>query len=99
MRKRDDQLAVWLLVGLLAVDRVLGALKSRGVDLQRIGRQVDDLHDWHDETDADGVKIWYVRRSLEDALHSLSENISLETKLLDRIDRRLERIEHKVENK
>ena len=67
--------------------------------LAKIGRQVDDLHDWHDETDADGVKFWYVRRSLEDALHSLSENISLETKLLDRIDRRLERIEQKVENK
>ncbi|PIR17593.1 MAG: hypothetical protein COV46_03540 [Deltaproteobacteria bacterium CG11_big_fil_rev_8_21_14_0_20_49_13] len=41
---------------------------------------VEDLWNWHNVTDNDGVKIWYVRRSLEDAIRKLSDNIDVQTK-------------------
>lgn len=88
-----ESIATVALIATLILDRVLGALKSRGIDLQTMSRQIDDLHDWHNKADDEGVKLWYVRRSLETAIVKLSENIELETKLLDRIDRRLEHIE------
>ena len=42
----------------------------------------DDLHEWHSKTDADGVKVWYVRQSLEQAVVKLSDNISIQTEVL-----------------
>lgn len=45
-------------------------------------RQVNDLHKWHDMSDSDGVKIWYVRRSLEDAIEKLATNIGTQTRVL-----------------
>jgi hypothetical protein len=48
------------------------------------------MYDWHDKNDEDGVKIWYVRRSLEEALHEnvkainiLAKNSEAQTKLLE----------------
>lgn len=91
-----EQIAVVLLVIIVAVDKVLNMLRSRGIDLQVIARQVAELHRWHDVSDSEGVKIWYVRRSLEEAIDKLADNIELETKLLDRIDRRLEKLEDRL---
>nr|BDD46249.1 hypothetical protein 81 [bacterium] len=36
---------------------------------------LDDLWEWHSIKDADGVPIWYVRRSLEESIQSLSNTI------------------------
>jgi predicted nuclease with TOPRIM domain len=33
--------------------------------------QTDDLWDWHNKEDSDGVKIWYVRSSLEASIKDL----------------------------
>jgi hypothetical protein len=48
------------------------------------------MYDWHDKADEDGVKIWYVRRSLEEALHEnvkainiLAKNSEMQTRLLE----------------
>jgi hypothetical protein len=48
------------------------------------------MYDWHDKSDEDGVKIWYVRRSLEEALHEnvkainiLAKNSEVQTRLLE----------------
>jgi transcriptional regulator len=48
------------------------------------------MYDWHDKNDEDGVKIWYVRRSLEEALQEnvkainiLAKNSELQTRLLE----------------
>lgn len=30
--------------------------------------EIEDLHKWHDVTDEDGVRLWYVRQSLEKSL-------------------------------
>ena len=55
-------------------------------------RLLKDLHEWHDKEDAEGVKVWYVRRSLEDALTKLSENIEKQTQILTEIHRAQEEI-------
>lgn len=34
-----------------------------------------DLWNWHNHNDADGVKVWYVRRSLEVAVNRLADGI------------------------
>ena len=86
-----------IIVVVVFVDKALSILKSRGIDLQVLNRQIEDLHRWHAVSDEEGVKIWYVRRSLEEAVKKLADNIELECKLLDRIDRRLERVEDKIE--
>jgi len=78
--------AVVSILTVIILDRAFSALKSRGVDLPQLARQIEEMHKWHSVTDDDGVKVWYVRQSLVDAIVKL-------TKVLDRMDRRLERIE------
>ena len=38
-----------------------------------------DLYDMHNQKDNDGVYIWYVRRSLEEAITKLADNIQHQT--------------------
>ena len=59
-------------------------------------RLLEDLHDWHDKEDAEGVKVWYVRRSLEDAIAKLSDNIEKQTLILSKIHREQEEIRSQV---
>ena len=47
-----------------------------------MAREVHELHEWHAVTDEDGVKIWYLRRSLENAIEKLTNNLDLQTQLL-----------------
>jgi len=51
--------------------------------MRKMQRQVCDLYNWHDKEDEDGVKVWYVRRSLEEAIKQLADNIAAQTDLLD----------------
>lgn len=73
------------------------SIKSISNHVEKIEIKVDNLvqtnktmYDWHDKNDEDGVKIWYVRRSLEEALHEnvkainiLAKNSEIQTKLLE----------------
>ena len=43
--------------------------------LDRMEGQVGDLWTWHNQNDADGVKVWYVRRSLEETVDKLADAI------------------------
>jgi hypothetical protein len=52
-----------------------------------ISRMTQDLHDWHNVNDQDGVKIWYVRPSLAEAVKELSTNIKQQTKILEELIR------------
>jgi len=52
-------------------------------------QQIDEMYDWHDKSDQDGVKIWYIRQSLENVLRDnanaigvLAKNSELQTSLL-----------------
>ncbi len=47
--------------------------------LLKIQQQTHDLHTWHSQRDSDGVFIWYVRRSLEDAINKLADNVNAQT--------------------
>lgn len=59
-------------------------------DLEKLSKQSEDMYDWHNKSDADGVKVWYVRQSLENALRdnakateAIARNIELQTRLLE----------------
>ena len=60
------------------------------LDVKRISKQSEDMYDWHNKSDGDGVKVWYVRQSLENALRdnakateAIARNIELQTRLLE----------------
>ena len=69
--KADDMIA----------DLVVTVHSMKG-QIIRTRDQIQDLHEWHNKDDGEGVKIWYVRRSLEDAITKLSINIGLQTDIL-----------------
>lgn len=57
--------------------------------LRCIKTHVEDLHEWHAVTDDDGVKVWYVRRSLETAVEKLADNIAKMTEILNAMHREI----------
>lgn len=77
------------------------SLKSISDRVEKVDIKIDmtnqmskTMFDWHDKSDEDGVKIWYVRRSLEEALQEnvrainiLSKNSELQTRLLEEMVR------------
>jgi len=80
----------WELVAIVVVvgaDKILGTLRDRGIDLRKLCQQQEDLHKWHDREDADGVKVWYIRKSLITAIDKLAENIANQTELLREINK------------
>lgn len=60
---------------------VVGFLVSK---ILTISKQTEDLYTWHNISDEEGVKIWYVRRSLEEAIGKLADNIAEQTKLMSK---------------
>lgn len=61
--------------------------------LEPLKTKIDTLYEWHDKTDQDGVKVWYVRKSLEDslsdtskAMNILAKNSEIQTKLLEEMN-------------
>jgi len=41
------------------------------------GKQIQDLHTWHDRFDEDGVPVWYIRSSLEKVVQQNAEAVIL----------------------
>lgn len=68
-------------------------LLSVAIVQYRQGRLLRDLHEWHSKEDADGVKMWYVRKSLEDAIIQLSEGIAAQNTLMERLVERVSRLD------
>ena len=85
MSLTPENIAILCLIIVLVLDRILGMLKTRGIDLQLMARQTDDLWKWHNKEDDEGVKIWYVRRSLEDAIKDLATTIATLASILQAI--------------
>lgn len=48
-------------------------VKSR--DEKKMFEQIQILYKWHAKEDDDGVKVWYNRRGLEDAIEKMAEAI------------------------
>jgi len=96
----EDNWPMMAIAAMIAIDKVLGTLKDRGIDLRKMSDEVKDLHIWHSKEDEDGVKIWYVRKTLESAIERLADNIAAQTKILEKMhnddrmrDRRVEALE------
>jgi len=68
----------------------------------KVKDKVDDLHDWHNKTDEDGVFNWYVKRSLEDAIKDLGEKmcqqIEVQTKILRHMQKTEELYRQMIDN-
>lgn len=62
-------------------------LKSK---VETINKEVHTMYEWHDKDDGDGVKVWYIRQSLENVLRdnaravaAIAKNSELQTRLLE----------------
>jgi hypothetical protein len=56
--------------------KVADTLRAIGARLEQLTIETHELHEWHDVCDRDGVKLWYVRRSVEDAVSKLADSIA-----------------------
>jgi hypothetical protein len=70
--------------------QINNSLKSITDRVEKVDIKIDmanqmnkTMFDWHDKSDEDGVKIWYVRRSLEEAINILAKNSDMQTRLLE----------------
>jgi len=73
------QLGLGGLLAFMIIREVLTFLKFRKNDPNNnseMRRMIADLHQWHSQRDSDGVFIWYVRRSLEEAIKELARSVS-----------------------
>ncbi len=61
--------------------------------MSKVKEKVDDLHDWHNKTDEDGVFNWYVRRSLEDVIKDLGQKIEMQIGVQTKILQHMQKME------
>ncbi len=76
----DTELTSVGTLGLLAL--LVGREVVRMTRESEIHQKIRDLYQWHAKTDQDGVPVWYVRQSLEEAINRLADNIEKQTELL-----------------
>ena len=81
------QLGVGGLFALFILREVFSFLKEKtrcqgNKTIDNMAKQINDLHEWHNVIDVDGVKVWYVRRSLEGAIEKLTNTLDTQTLLL-----------------
>ncbi len=83
---------------ILVLREVLGFLRRRNGNglppCSSCAREVHDLWLWHNKEDTEGVKVWYVRKSLEDAIEKLAECIEHQNELLRTMNEELKKLEH-----
>ena len=77
MEQQLLQLGAGGLFALLVLREVFGFLKERvrythNAALEQMAKEVHEMHEWHAVTDEDGVKVWYIRRSLENTLDNFA---------------------------
>ena len=64
-----------------------GRSPARNGNLQ--AKQIADLWEWHNRSDEEGVKVWYVRKSLERSINRLADNVQEQTQVLRDIESRV----------
>jgi hypothetical protein len=62
-------------------DDILKQLGESEEIIEKLASLVNDLYSWHNVTTEEGVKLWYIRPSLERALESLKSAIDVQTSL------------------
>lgn len=86
------------ILAILMLREVLNFLRKREEsthsfgDIEELKRQIDELHQWHNKDDSDGVKIWYIRSSLVSNIDKLTDTMSIQTQTLSKIESLLEHI-------
>jgi hypothetical protein len=76
------------------------------VDIRRLSRQINDLYEWHSVCDDDGVRLWYVRRSVYDmlaqstqALERISAVLPMLAENQQQMRKELERIQREMRDR
>ena len=67
---------VALLVSIWRINIRVGKIPDAVKRLEEIQVMVEELHEWHNHSDADGVKVWWVRRSLEQVIKELTQAVN-----------------------
>lgn len=106
MESLVPQLGVAGILIYLLIKEMFSFLKSRNGSstpptkleerIERMDDRIEDLHVWHSQTDEDGVKIWYVRRSLEEAVDKLSLAITSQTTVMQALAAKLNSVQNEV---
>ena len=93
-RSREDK----AINGSTDIKRVLSIVKNLHEWDQKAMPLLKELHTWHDVVDNDGVKIWYVRWSLETAISKLADNLLEQTKILQQMTNEMINVKRVVES-
>ena len=88
-----DQLKQIIVATVLGGIGITLLVRLWSVDWKGMEHKIDDLYTWHDKTDADGVPVWYVRRSLEVAISDLSVSINKQTKIFEILAQKIDKID------
>lgn len=81
---------------LLRISKRFGRIESC---LKETHDKIDDLHEWHNISDPNGVKIWYNRSSLEDAIKQLSKCIQHQNEIFQGMATEFQLMRQKIDNK
>jgi len=73
------------------LDAMSEVMKETCNTAKATSRHTSDLLKMHEVKDADGVPIWYYRRSMEDAIDRLGITIDKQTTVMNEMSRRQER--------
>tara|TARA_Y100000310_G_C20445648_1_gene698273 strand:- start:202 stop:510 length:309 start_codon:yes stop_codon:yes gene_type:complete len=89
------QVGIGGIFAILVIKQVLDFLSKRrnenpNGDCRVCLTLLQKIYEMHDKTDEDGVYVWYVRRSLEDAITKLGRNIEKQTHIFEKLVMRLE---------
>lgn len=65
--------------------------------LDDLSDKTHDLWEWHSKEDDDGVKVWYMRKSLEKTLENLANTIRAQNEISDRILKLMREIKDSID--
>ena len=60
-------------------------------------KKIDQLYSWHDREDDDGVKVWYIRTTLEKSLGQLTDTLEKQNRLIMNQIKRISELERDVQ--
>lgn len=88
------------------IDSILEQLEESSEIIDKLSKIATELHQWHNVTNQEGVKLWYIRPTLEKVLESLKDAIDIQTNLTKELvfelkthTSSLNRIEEKLQKK
>jgi len=68
------------------------------VNTEKTRNCVEELYKWHNREDDDGVKIWYVRRSLEENMRKLPMSLDKQREVMEALLHMFDKIQTDIES-